>query len=278
MKVFQVSTQIKNNNGNISIFNSIKTNTKLFQKLNRSFHTINKSLNNNNLKYTNEKKFYYNSKKNIWQRIREIFVKPEHEKLKDIKKKEEYYIPKDEIVFFDRKYLVIDSNQNFRDAIKFLQKVILYPIIGTCSYFFFKALLKFNVLYMLLWGFLSFTFLRINFGINQNKKYIIIRMNLLDSGKECEIHTLERSFISDIKSIRRLELEEGLFLAKNIKDMRKNYIPLSIETRLFLIPLTSIVKNQELLSAISNGKYINTDRKIKDERTIDIDSENFYKH
>ena len=103
-------------------------------------------------------------------------------------------------------------------------------------------------------------------------------MQLLDNGRECEIKTLERSFVTDIKNIRRLQVEEGLYLAKNIQNMRKNYIPLSIDTRLYLIPLVSTVQNPEILSAISNGKYIKTEGRIVKEKSIDIFSDENYKH
>jgi len=98
-------------------------------------------------------------------------------------------------------------------------------------------------------------------------------MYLLENGKECEIHTLHKSFVTDIKNIRRLQLEEGLYVARNIQNMRKNYIPLSIDTNLYLIPLISLINNQEIVSAISNGKYIKVDGYINRENTIDIDDD-----
>jgi hypothetical protein len=277
MKVFKKVLQISNNN-NLLIDISQKANIKAFQNSNKYFHTFStKSYPFNSLNKNNS--FYFISKKNIWDIIKETFSRPKQEKFQEKKnKKEKYYLPDEQLVFEDKKYLLVESSKSFTDAINFMQNFVLYPIMAVCSYFFFKALIKFNIISLLFSSFFSYTFFRINFGINTNKKHIIIKMQLLDNGRECEIKTLERSFVTDIKYIRRLQVEEGLYLAKNIKNMRKNYIPLSIDTRLYLIPLVSTVQNQEILSAISNGKYIKTEGQIVIEKSIDIFSDENYKH
>lgn len=173
-------------------------------------------------------------------------------------------------MFSDKKYLLVECNKHFGDSIKSFQRFMIYPIFGISSFFLIRSIIKLKVISILLSSLFTYTSYRLNFGINQNKRHIINNLYLLDNGKECEIHTLEQSFIAKIKNIRRLELEEGLYVAMNIKDMKKNYIPLVIETRLYLIPLLSKVNDQKVLSAISNGKYIKTDDRINSEEAIDI--------
>ena len=113
-------------------------------------------------------------------------------------------------------------------------------------------------------------FSRMNFGINQNNSKMIDKLYLMENGSEVEVHTFEKVFTVDIKNIRKLEIEEGLFLAKNINTMQKNYIPISINQQLYLIPKICKNNNKDILNAISNGKYIKIDEKLKEEESIDV--------
>jgi len=235
-------------------------------------------------KNINQKLFHYDNKKNIDKTLYSIISKKfffkkynasppdlsDNYKFKHELKKDEYYTPKENIVFNEKKYLLVDCNKNFSNSIQSFQRFVIYPILGISTIFLIKSIIKLKVISILLSSFFTYTSYRLNIGINQNKRHIINKLYLLDNGKECEIHTLEQSFISKIKNIRRLELEEGLYVAINIKDMKKNYIPLVIETRLYLIPLISTIYDQKILSAISNGKFIKTDERINSEEAIDI--------
>jgi len=278
MKVINKGLQISfiNNNQNILISKGSNTNfnkclkMKICTKQDKTESISSLAFRKNSLIFI--------PKKQIFEKFKERFLKLNQNNLKQIKKEEEYYVPKEEIVFINKKFLLVDASKNFVDAIKFMQKIILYPIMAVCSFFLLRAIFRFNIVSILLSGFFSFTFFRINYGINQNKKHIIIKLFLLDNGKECEIHTLEKMFVTDIKNIRRLQIEEGLYVARNIQNMRKNYIPLAIDTRLFLIPLVSTIENQEILSAVSNGKYIKADDHINVENSIDIENYDKHKH
>jgi len=278
MKVFNRGIQIGNFKTNLN-FNYVKReNTKTLKILQMSFHAnnyINKQLNGI---IRNNKAFYLFGKKNMFEKLKEQFNKTDQNKLKEIFKREEYYVPQENIVFVNKKYQIMEAGKNFTDSIKFLQNFLLYPIIALCSFFFLRALIRLKIITSFFSGFLSVSLFRINFGVNQNKKHIITKIFLLENGQECEIHTLEKTFTIDIKNIRRLQVEEGLYLARNIQRMTKNYIPLAIDAKLYLIPLVSVIQNQELLSAISNGKYIRTDGQIEIGDTIDIDNDEKHKY
>lgn len=273
MKVFKKNFQISNLNYNLRMLVNKGANRSIKkQTLQMKFHTkINKTQSAASSQINNKNSFHFIQRRGVFEKLIEKLLKSTQHKLKQIKKEEEFYVPQEEIVFIDKKYLLVDASKNFTDAIKFMQNFILFPIMTVCSYFFLRAIYRVNFISILLSGFFTVTFFRMNFGINQNKKHIIIKMFLVENGKECEIHTLEKSFVTDIKNIRRLQLEEGLYVARNIQNMRKNYIPLAIDTRLYLIPLVSVIQNQEVLSAVSNGKYIKTDDGINVENSIDID-------
>jgi hypothetical protein len=280
MKVFSKNILINNLNNDFKILLS-KGLTKSLKNpsLKMNYHTKTIKIQSTaSSQIHNKSSFHFIQKRTFFEKLKEKLLKSTQHKLKQIKKEEEFYVPQDEIVFIDKKYLLVDASKNFTDAIKFMQNFILYPLMTVWSYFFLRAIYRINFVSFLLSGFFTATFFRMNFGINQNKKHIIIKMFLLENGKECEIHTLEKSFVTDIKNIRRLQVEEGLYVARNIQNMRKNYIPLAIDTKLYLIPLVSVIQNQEVLSAVSNGKYIKTDDGINVENSIDIDPYDKNKH
>lgn len=278
MKVLKRGIDMCNIKNNVNLLTSKKANLKALDYPKMSFHTNDFNDRQSNRSINNSSLFYLTSKKNFFEKLKESFIKQKQHRLKQIIKEEEYYVPQDNIVFVNKKYQLMEAGKNFTDSIKLLQKFILYPVITVSSLLFLRAFVRIKIISLLFSGFVSFTSLRMNFGINQNKKHIIIKIFLLENGKECEIHTLENVFTTDIKNIRRLQVEEGLYLASNIQNMVKNYIPLAIDTRLYLIPLVAEIQNQEILSAVSNGKYIRTDEVIDLENSIDIDNEEKHKH
>jgi len=251
--------------------------------MNRSSVLIKKNQNNNfhsiEQFYIDKKiknKFSLNcfEKKNFFEKLLKYDNQNEKIRLKNTPKEDEYFSTNEQIVFSQNKLLIVYCRTNFTDSIKFLQKFIIYPLITVFTFFFIRSVFRIRIISTLFSGFFCIIFLRMNYGINNNKKHIITKMFLLDNGKECEIHTLENSFVTDIKNIRRLQLEEGFYLAKNINNMKKNYIPLAIDTKLYLIPLISIIQNQEILSAVSTGKYIKVEGGINEENSIDIEEFN----
>ena len=133
-----------------------------------------------------------------------------------------------------------------------------------------RYMIKIKFAPFLFYGLVVLYILRLDVGMIRNKNHIIKNINLLDDGKTCEISTMNKSFKTDIKNIRRLQLEEGIYLSKNIQKMHKNYIPMAIDTNLYLIPKISKIHDKDLLSAISNGRYIKFEEVIKKENSIDI--------
>lgn len=195
--------------------------------------------------------------------------------LKKVEEKEDEFINiSDSIIFQEGKYCVLQTEENFVLAINHLEKVFIKPLIFVSAIGAILGLIRSS--FLLTFGSTLFMlfFARMKYGINQNKRHLIIKLELMENGNECLVTTLHQTFKVDNKKIRKLQLEEGMFLSKNIENMRKNYIPLSIDSRLYLIPLISSVNSQNVLAAISDGKYIIFGHQVTLENSIEINEEN----
>jgi hypothetical protein len=177
----------------------------------------------------------------------------------------------DPIYFENKKYLILQSEPSYKRSVLLLKNYIIRPILimtGTCSlWLFYNKRILSTIFCSLIYLFFS----RLNKGLNMNNKKVIDKIYLLENGTEIQVETFDKDFKTDIKNVRKLELEEGLYLSNNLDAVNKTYVPISINRTLYLIPKNSINYNKEILNAISNGKYIKLDECIKDENSIDID-------
>lgn len=207
-------------------------------------------------------------KKNSFSKFKNYY---DNLKMKMEEKEDEWITLNEPIYFKNKKFLVIETQETYRNSVYWLKNYILMPgLIISCSLSIWLIFHK-RIFLFILSSFFYFMISRMNKGIKLNNQKMIDKLYLLESGTEVEVVTFETTFITNIKQIRKLELEEGLYLSKNLDTIHKNYVPISINSQLYLIPKISSTNNGEILSAISNGKYIKIDDKVKAEDSIDID-------
>lgn len=256
-----------------------KKNTNLLNKNPLKFFNskeINKNknlLNSNSISYHNlsQKNLLSIQKKGAFNKSKGIY-----ENLKDtIKNKKEDWVELEEPLYFkDQKYLIIEVEPSYRNSIVYMEKYLLFPgkiIFGSLSVYFLYCKRYFSFIFSF---FTYLLFTRMNRGIKVNNKKMIDKIYLMENGTEVMVNTFDDTFITDIKNIRKLEVEEGLYLTTNLNTIHKNYVPISINQKLYIIPKRSITLNKEILNAISQGKYIKFDESVNSEESIDISDYN----
>jgi len=161
----------------------------------------------------------------------------------------------DSIVFRDGKYKVIEANSKMKTTLKLMEGglILINVLVG---YKFATSLLFLRPLKSVFYGGLLFFTMRGYYGIADNKKYIIDSIYLLEDGLRVQVQVDKKTITSDIKDIRRLKQNEGMFFTRIMPQVHEEFFPIIIDKQFYLIPKLIQVYNSEILSIITNGKYI----------------------
>jgi len=190
--------------------------------------------------------------------------------MREIKKDEEYTDIPEPIIFEGKKLIILDTNLSSPVKILIILNLIVYPVIFLSCYKIYLAISSFSFIQSVFWLFILSYTLRLRLGIQSNKEYIIDRISIFEDGKTCEINTMTDKFTIDINRIRKLNLEEAIFMAEKLESIKVNYIPIVIDTKLYLIPIQSIVGRKDILGFVCEGKYLKFSEIIHKDRTIQI--------
>lgn len=249
---------------------------KFNAKIKFNFHHLNdrnnKNKSNINTKYIlspESKKF--SQKFNFFENFKNIFSKQSANKIFQTDNtssstnqgEEKYFSPSDPIVFNGGKYMIIKSTQ-YNTLIPAIEYGIFIPLQIYSGYKLIKSIFLFRPIRSIFWGIVFYAANRYYTGIQRNKRFLINEISLLDDGKKLEIVTAALKQIVDIRTVRRLKVEEGLYFTQLLPGAH-DFVPLIINNEFYIFNKNSTVYNQELLNSISNGEYIN----LKGNNTLD---------
>lgn len=232
--------------------NKIKTSIHSNQSL-KKFHNLEKKNNNNKTKIQS---FQRISNKNFFDilGIRVISDLKSEQKLKE----DEYFTSKEKLEFKKKKMRLTKIPNSFIKLMQMVQNKFVMPLWILSVFFAAKTLFNYEIFKFGI-SFASICFFtRMSFEIHQNKNYIITEMYLLENGKQVEIETFNHVFVVNIKDIRLIGYEEADKTSHLINKLRKNYIPLAIDSKLFLFRLDSHVYYKDVFTAVTESKYIKT--------------------
>jgi hypothetical protein len=187
-----------------------------------------------------------------------------------INKKEEYVEISEPLVFENGKILILEMEHPVLAKIPKYLMVANYALIAFAAYKLILALYSYSILRRLLWTTIFIFSLNSHFGFKNNQEYIIQEISIFQDGKVCEVKTLKGGFPIDINKIRKINLEEALYMAKSLEILKKQYIPIVLDTKLYMIPLGSKILRKDLLPHISEGKYLKFKEIIQKDKTIQI--------
>lgn len=183
----------------------------------------------------------------------------------------DYFKPEELILFKDKKFLLVEGkNANFQ-----AMNILKYSCIPFAVYSLYALgynIFFFKIIKSVLW-FLSYKFFKALFeGVSFNLKHLIYKVYLLEDGQTLQLILAKGELITNIKGIRKMNESETKFYFKKMMNIHDQFYPLIINEQLYLIPHNAIIYNKDILSAISNGKYIQLQesQKVKKENTIDI--------
>jgi len=191
-------------------------------------------------------------------------------RLENIEKEHEYIEVKETIIFEGKKFTVLDLDPEKPNRFTSTLIYFAYGVIGLSGYKLGLALYNFAFFRSFFWIIILFYSLRFRLGIISNQEHIINEIQVLEDGKTCEIITMKKNFKVDINKIRRITMEEALLMAGNLESIKLNYIPIVIETCLYLIPIQSRIHRKDFLGYICEGKYLKFDDIIYNDKTIQI--------
>lgn len=231
----------------------------LAEKFNLQAAKRNKNLNNSLVKVTN-KAFLSKLYKGYFQGL--VFH--------SVKRDEEIIEITEPIIFENNKIVVMDMDMNSPDKVSNYLLYAIYPIIAFAGYKLVLAVSSFSVLRSLMWTAILFYSLKFRFGLKSNQEHIINEISILQDGKTCEVKTLKGGFTMDINKIRKINFEEAMFMADKLESIKQNFIPIVMDTKLYLIPLSCRIHRKDFLGHISEGKYFKFDEIIQKDKTIQI--------
>ncbi len=184
-------------------------------------------------------------------------------------KEEEYEIITDPVIFDNKKFLVLEIDSS---VFLFNQRItlLIYPFLVLFGYKFSMALYSLAFFRSALWGFFLYHSLKFQTGIKSNQDHVIKQISILEDGKTCEISTLKKTFNADINKIRKINMQEAMFMSRKIEALKLNFIPIVIETKLYLIPISSKISRKDILGYICEGKYLKFEEVIKNDNTIQL--------
>jgi len=262
---------ITNNLSNYSLKYAIKTpfdndGNKCLQKIEKShFHTYIKNKGNSSknfglLQKATNKTFLDKIYKGYFQTL----------VMQNIPKEDEYVDITEPVVFEGEKFVFLDMDPNKPDYVTKFVVFSLLPLSGLAGYKLFMAISSFAIFRSFFWSFIFLYLIKFRYGILCNQEHIIKELSILEDGKTLHVKTVKNSFNMDINSIRKINFEEAMFMADKLESIKINYIPIVMETKLYLIPLRSRILNKDILGSVSEGKYLRFEEIIHKDKTIQI--------
>ncbi len=193
----------------------------------------------------------------------------EDEDIRDI----EFYIPKEALVFKNQKCIIALANSEQRNFVKkvsiannCLNGLFGYKVISSIYY---SSIIK-TLFYLIPFA----IFIYSSFAIKINKMLLIQSISLYEDGKTLEIEVINDKFKVKIGKLKILNKENGLELNSLINlFVFKDYFPLKIKGKPYLLPKKLDINNREILGAIVNGQYISLEegeKQIDGDKTIDV--------
>lgn len=227
---------------------------KIISNKESKFHSLNK-ISKENISYDKVNNITKISKKNFFDVFGKFCFKELVFKKKDVE--DSYYVPKQKLVFKGGKLRIAKISKYHIKMMRNMQTKVVYTL-WYLSLFFAVTSFTTNLKLCIISSLAFYCFTRISFSLNQNKNRIITDIYLLKNGRECEIHTFNTRFVTDIKNIRNISYDEALITLELINTTRHLYHPLAIETHLFLFRVDSEFNHQDIFTAITNSQYIQT--------------------
>lgn len=176
----------------------------------------------------------------------------------------------DPIIFEAKKFTLLDMDPAKPDKLTKNLLYLAYPIIGFTGYKLVSALYSYAYFRSFFWFVALFYALRFRLGILSNQEHIIKEIRVFDDGKTCEIVTLKSSFTADINRIRRINMEEALLMADKLESIKVNFIPIVVNTGVYLIPTRSRIHRKDLLGFVCDGKYLKFEEVIHKDKSIQV--------
>lgn len=190
--------------------------------------------------------------------------------LNNIKKEIEYVEVTEPVMFEKGKLIIFDKNPASEIISVRKMFLIIYPLIAFAGYKMGLAIYSFSFLRTIFWSSILMLSLKLRIGVKNNIEHIIEEMSILEDGKTCEITTHKRKFNVDINNIRKINLEEAMYMVNRLDSIKLNFIPIVIEVKMYLIPLESMIHHKDFLCNICEGKYLKFLKIIQKDKTIQI--------
>lgn len=190
--------------------------------------------------------------------------------MEKIEKEVEYLKINEPIIFENNKFTILDSDPNKIDTLTRNLLTIMYAIIGLTSYKLAFAIYNFKSFGTFFWTTILYYSIRIRLGIIANQEHIIKEINVFKDGKTCEIITLRKTFTADINKIRKINMEEALFMSNKLESIKKSYIPIVIETSVYLVPIRSRIHRKDFLTSVCDGIYLDFKEVVHKDNSIHV--------
>lgn len=229
------------------------------KNINKTNNNYNNNINNNLIKVTN-KPFLRKYFKGYFERL----------VLNHIKKDIEYVEVTEPVMFENGKLIIFDVDPAAPGTLIRRMFMIIFPLIGLAGYKFCLAIYSFSFLRTIFWSSILMICLKLRSGVKNNIEHIIKEMSVLEDGKTCEITTNSRKFTVDINDIRKLNLEEAMYMINRLDSIKINFIPIVFKDKMYLIPIESRIHHKDFLCNISEGKYLKFSGIIQKNKTIQI--------
>lgn len=186
---------------------------------------------------------------------------------KNIQKPEEWYTPKETLVFKNKKIELLKILEKDRKITSYLTWLVIFPSFTFSAYKFLKSVYFFSG-WLGFWGPICYILYRVFLNSIVYQKHYLFQISLLDDGKTVEVQDGSGTNIIDINKIRKIQKEELLLF---YIEYTSKQIPVIMNNKIYLIFQSSAILNQELFSAVMNGQYINVnDHKIDEKNSIDV--------
>lgn len=168
-----------------------------------------------------------------------------------------------------RTNLVMANNYDSRASFA-LKNFIMYPIILLSTYKFLIAISGLRIFSTIFWGACGAICTKIVRGLEVNRRYIVLQIDLMDDGKNVVVKTEKNTKTYNIKDIRRLNNDEIIMISSRVPEFHLKYLPIIINDEVFLIDKTSNFSDTHLFKEICNGKFIKFKETINKDNSIDL--------
>ena len=171
--------------------------------------------------------------------------------------------PEHELVFERRVYRLIKTKNSF-----LYLKLLVFPVKMYFAYKSLRSIVFFRPMRTIFWA----ACLGATFYLEENNKkkenYVLEDINLLENGKEVNIKYNSFYETVPINQIRRLTEEESKYYDSLVPFTGRDYLPLVIRNKFYVISKRSDILDPEVLAAVSQGKSIDTTNRINYENTL----------